>query len=317
MPYSYDPQIQEVLAAMRAAYGDMPVSAAGDWQGLRQQSNSSLAAMKVAAPASKNVALTDYRTSARDGTDIALRWYTKKVVSAPRGSAVLYLHGGGMICGSIDLYDPLICSYVDGTGVPMLAVDYRLAPEHPHPAPVEDSYAGLSWLADHASELGIDANRIAVMGDSAGGGIAAGVALLARDRGLRLARQILIYPMLDDRNTVPDPALTPFATWTYANNFTGWSALLGRDLGTSNVSSLAAPSRADALAGVAPAYIEVGELDIFRDEDIEYARRLGAAGVSIELHVHPGAPHGYDVMAAGSELAKRSTADRFRVLTAL
>jgi acetyl esterase/lipase len=198
--------------------------------------------------------------------------------------------------------------------VPLLAVDYRLAPEHPHPGPVEDCYAGLAWLAEHAGELGVDPGRIALLGESAGGGLAAAAALLARDRGLAVARQILIYPMLDDRTTAPDPALAPFALWTYDDNYTGWHALLGDKTGTADVPASAAPARAADLAGLPAAYIEVGELDIFRDEDIEYARRLAAAGVSVELHVHPGCPHGFELTAPDSAVARRARADRLRAL---
>jgi acetyl esterase/lipase len=130
-----------------------------------------------------------------------------------------------MISGSVAIYDGPVSHYVSNSGVSMLAVDYRLAPEHPYPVPVEDCYAGLRWLAEHADELGVDPARIAVMGDSAGGGLAAAVALLARDRGgPDLAAQMLIYPMLDDRNTAPDPEIAPFAVWSYDDNITGWGA---------------------------------------------------------------------------------------------
>jgi acetyl esterase/lipase len=274
-----------------------------------------MGAMAAAAVKPPEVVRTTYHTVAADGTMLDLHWHTKGH-SRP-GSAVLYVHGGGMICGTVDLYNAVISEYVAASGVPMLAVEYRLAPEYPHPTPVEDSYAGLAWLFEHAAELGVDPTRIAVMGDSAGGGIAAGVALLARDRGLALARQILVYPMLDDRNQQPEEALVPFANWTYDNNFTGWSALLGATFGTDNVPAPAAPVRATDLRGIAPAYIEVGELDIFRLEDIDYARAIAAAGVSIELHVHPGAPHGFERMAPDSDVAKRATADRLRILAAL
>ncbi len=237
---------------------------------------------------------------------------------SPRaGPAIVYLHGGGMISASMELYDRWVAAYVAASGVPMLAVDYRRAPEHPHPCPVEDCYAGLAWLAAHAAELGVDAGRIAVMGDSAGGGLAAAVALLARDRGLAVARQILIYPMLDDRTTVPDPALVPFAGWSYDDNYTGWHALLGDLTGTAAVPAAAAPARAGDLAGLAPLYLEVGDLDILRDEGIEYARRAAAAGTPVELHVHPGCPHGFDRAAPGSGVAQRARADRLRVLGSL
>ena len=223
-----------------------------------------------------------------------------------------------MILGSVDLYDQLIRSVVAESGVPALAVDYRLAPEHPHPVPVEDCYAGLVWLAGHAADLGVDPARIAVMGDSAGGGLAAGVALLARDRGgPALAHQILIYPMLDDRTTTPDPALEPFLTWTYDDNVTGWGALLGGDAGSDDVPDYAAPARAGDLSGLPPTYVDVGALDIFRDEDVEYARRIAATGTPVELHVHPGVPHGFDAFARDADVSRRARADRMRVLQSL
>ena len=313
MAYSYDPQIASALAG---GSKNAPPKR-GDWKGLRHNFNGLLErCLKAhAGPGRGNVTTTRHEIVAADGASLEVRWYKNAELNP--GSAVVYLHGGGMICGNLDIYDPLISSYVATTGVPMLAVEYRLAPEHPHPVPVEDSYAGLRWLIDNADKLGVNPARIAVMGDSAGGGLTAGVALLARDRGLALARQIMIYPMLDDRNTITDETLAPFAIWTYDYNFTGWNALLDKDLGTDNVSPSAAPSRAKNLTGVAPAYIEVGELDILRNEDIEYARRIACAGISMELHVHAGAPHAFDLIAPHSDLVKRCMADRARVLKAL
>lgn len=224
-----------------------------------------------------------------------------------------------MIVGNFGLFDASLSRYVSASGVPLLSVDYRAAPEHPHPAPVEDSYAGLRWLGDHATELGVDPARIAVMGDSAGGGLAAAVALLARDRGgPSVARQILLFPMLDDRNTEPDPEIAPFAAWTHDDNATGWDALLGdAQLGGPDVPAYAAPARATDLAGLPAAYVEVGQLDIFRDEDLEYARRLSRAGVPVEFHLHPGVPHEFDAVAFDSDVARRALADRVRVLASL
>jgi len=204
------------------------------------------------------------------------------------------------------------------SGVPMLVVDYRVAPEHPHPTPVEDCYAALRWLTENASALGVDPTRIAVMGDSAGGGLAAGVSLLARDRGgPPIAQQLLIYPMLDDRTRTPDPQLVPFLTWTYDDNVTGWAALLGDSAGIDAVSPYAAPARATDVSGLPDTYIDVGELDIFRDEDIAYARRLSDAGVPTELHLHPGCPHAFEALARGADIAQRAIGDRVRRLRAL
>jgi acetyl esterase/lipase len=258
----------------------------------------------------------DFAAKSADGTPVKLRWYEKK--GGAKGPAVLYLHGGGMILGSVDTYDSVVRSYVSRSGVPMLSVDYRLAPESPHPMPVEDSYAGLTYLAEHAASFGIDRKRIGVMGESAGGGLATAISMLARDRnGPAPAKQILIYAMLDDRNTTPDPWLAPFASWTYDDNLTGWRGLLGDRFGQDDVPPTAAPARATDVNDLPPAYIEVGQLDIFCNEDIAYALKLSRAGIPVELHVHPGAQHGFELIAPGSRLAQRSTNDRLRALQTL
>ncbi|MEV5714631.1 alpha/beta hydrolase fold domain-containing protein [Amycolatopsis mediterranei] len=132
-----------------------------------------------------------------------------------------------------------------------------------------------------------------------------------------MARQILVFPMLDDRTTTPDPELLPFATWTYEDNVTGWSALLGDRAGGPDVSPYAAAARASDLTGLPPTYLEVGRLDIFRDEDLDYARRLGAAGVDVEFHLHPGVPHEFESFAWDTDVARRAVADRLRVLGSL
>jgi acetyl esterase/lipase len=200
----------------------------------------------------------------------------------------------------------------------MLVVDYRIAPEHPDPTPVQDCYAALRWLAGNAATLGVGAARIAVMGDSAGGGLAAGVSLLARDRGgPAIAQQLLIYPMLDDRAHPPDSRLLPFLTWTYDDNITGWAALLGERAGTDGVSPYAAPAHATDLTGLPDTYIDVGDLDIFRDEDIAYAQRLADAGVATELHLHPGCPHAFETLARKADVSQRAIADRIRRLRTL
>ena len=155
------------------------------------------------------------------------------------------------------------------------------------------------------------------MGDSAGGGLAAGVALLARERGVALARQILVYPTLDDHTTTVDPALAPFVTWTWEDNDTAWRCLLGDAAGTDAAPVTAAPARAQDLAGLPAAYVEVGDVDLLREECVEHARRLAAAGTAVELHVHQGAPHGFDGIAPDAAVTRRARADRLRVLRSL
>jgi acetyl esterase/lipase len=264
----------------------------------------------------EGVEVSDHRISAADGIELLARWYRPSAGGS--GAAVLYLHGGGMIVGSVPIFDGPVARYVARSGVSMLSVDYRLAPEHPHPTPVEDAYAGLVWLAENAERLGVDPDRLAVMGDSAGGGLAAGLAILARDRsGPRLTHQLLIYPMLDDRNTTPDPGIVPFAGWSYDDNITGWNALLGAGHEQREIDATAAPARIADATGLPPAYIEVGQLDIFRDEDVRYALTLSGAGVPVELHLHPGVPHEYDAIAFASDVARRAETDRERVLRSL
>jgi triacylglycerol lipase len=219
--------------------------------------------------------------------------------AAPRPSPCIYhIHGGGYVVGKASDLEPVHRPLAASLGCAIVSVDYRLAPETPFPGPVEDCYAGLAWTFANATALGLDAARIGVMGESAGGGLAAALALLARDRGAyRLAFQHLIYPMIDDRTCTRDPH--PFAgefLWHAHNNRFGWTSLLGHAPGGEGVSPYAAPARATDLAGLPPGFISTGALDLFLEEDIDYARRLLRAGVPVELHVYPGAFHAFDMM---------------------
>jgi len=304
------------MEPMAAAMADTVPPPVGDVRSRRPVLESVMTKTAHMQPMPTDVTVTDFQTTSDDGVEILLRWYAK--ADSPSDSAVLYLHGGGMISGSVAIYDGPVSRYVSSSGVSMLAVDYRLAPEHPHPVPTDDSYAGLKWLADNTKVLGIDQARIAVMGDSAGGGLAAAIALMARDRGgPALSHQILIYPMLDDRNTVPDAEIAPFAVWSYDDNLTAWGALLGDAIVTREVPPYASPSRAADLSGLPACYIEVGQLDIFRDEDLLYARRLSLAGVTVEFHLRPGVPHEFETFAFDTDVARRAMADRIRVLRAI
>ncbi|MFC5753935.1 alpha/beta hydrolase [Actinomadura rugatobispora] len=233
--------------------------------------------------------------------------------------AVYYVHGGGMIMGDNRMGLGEVLDWAQELGLVAVSVEYRLAPEHPHPAPVEDCYAGLVWTAGHAAELGADPARIIVAGTSAGGGLAASLALLARDRGgPALAAQVLMCPMLDDRNdSVSTRQMAGRGVWDRTANDTGWTALLGDARGGPGVSPYAAAARAEDLSGLPPAFIDVGSAETFRDEDVAYAARLWQAGGQAELHVWPGGFHGFDMMAPQAALSQEAREARVRWLRRL
>lgn len=211
---------------------------------------------------------------------------------------VLHFHGGGFVMGSAAAIEGPHRMVSANLRCVIVTVDYRLAPETVFPGAVEDAYAALSWVMTNAADLGVDPARIGVAGESAGGGLAAALAQLARARGQHtIAFQHLTYPMLDDRTCMaddPHPHTGAFI-WTAHNNRFGWAALLGRDPGGPDVSPYAAPARAEDLSGLPPTYIATGGLDLFLEEDIDYARRLMRGGVPVELHVYPGAFHAFDL----------------------
>ena len=228
------------------------------------------------------------------------------------GPGIYHVHGGGMVTGHRLLGVQQTLPWIVDHDAVVLTVDYRLAPEHPDPYPVEDSYAGLVWMAEHAADLGVDHDRMIIVGASAGGGIAAGTALLARDRsGPRLAGQVLICPMIDDRDATASAAqITERTTWTRESNRYGWSSLLGDRVGTEDVSIYAAPARATDLSGLPPTYIDCGSAEVFRDEDVAYALRLWEAGVDAELHVWAGGFHGFEMLAPHAAVSQASLAAR-------
>jgi acetyl esterase/lipase len=219
------------------------------------------------------------------------------------------MHGGGYVIGSYALDDVLfdqLCASLDMVGV---SVEYRLAPGTPYPGPLEDCYRGLKWTYEHAPELGIDRDRIGVGGLSAGGGLAAALALVARDRGeVPIAFQLLDCPMLDDRQMTASSQQDGLPVWSRESNTFGWRSYLGDLYGTDAVPYTAAPARAVDLTGLSPAFVSVGSVDGFLDEDVDYAMRLNRAGVPTELHVYPGACHGYQI-AEGSAIARQSRRD--------
>ncbi|MFG3197325.1 alpha/beta hydrolase [Streptomyces sp. NPDC048208] len=244
--------------------------------------------------------------------DVSL--YICRPASAPPGAAlpvIYYVHGGGMILGTNRAgVDTPLALALDLGGAVVVSVEYRLAPEHPHPAPVEDAYAGLLWTAEHAEELGGDPERIVLAGASAGGGLAAALALMLRDRqGPPAIGQLLMYPMLDDRNDTPSShQMAGIGVWDRTANETGWNALLGERRGGPDVSPYAAPARATDLSGLPPAFLDVGSAETFRDEVVEYASRIWRCGGVAELHVWPGGFHGFDAFAPEAALSKAARA---------
>ncbi|MBN9201531.1 MAG: alpha/beta hydrolase [Microbacterium chocolatum] len=231
---------------------------------------------------------------------------------SPGGPGIFHTHGGGMIIGDRFTGAEEYLNWVMDLDAVVVSLEYRLAPENPDPAPVDDCYAGLVWTAAHAEELGIDPARLVIGGASAGGGLAAGVTLKARDLGgPALAGQLLIYPMLDDRNqTVSSHQVDGFGVWDRGSNDTGWDALLGDRRKTDAVSIYAAPARATDLTNLPPAFIDVASAEVFRDEDVAYATRIWEQGGVAELHVWPGGFHGFDAMAPQAALSLRARAAR-------
>lgn len=291
----------------------------GDIAARRRQMDR-LTQLALLAPAVPGVVTVSRPVVGHDGEPVPATWYlpaARPMIGS--GAASLYLHGGGMVTGSVAMYDRILRVYVARSAVPILAVDYRLAPEHRHPTPVYDALAGLTAIHDNALTYGIDRDRIAVMGDSAGGGLAAALTHLTRERGgPSISHQILIYPMLDDR-TDPPPhhPSAAFHRWTLADDVTGWDALLGDLRADPDLPAWAAPARASDYGGLPPAYLEVGDLDLFAEQDLTYAARLLGAGVPVEFHLHPGAPHAFDLLAPAAGVSQRAMADRVRVLRSL
>ncbi|MFC4997928.1 alpha/beta hydrolase [Dactylosporangium cerinum] len=299
----FDPAVDAVLERMRADGTLVPMTA------------DQIAGRRA------NAVPEDLSAFPVDRRDLTIAGYQGAAlqVSVFRGStvdksapAVLHIHGGGMMLGDRFAGMSAVLPWVVEHGVVAVTVEYRLAPEHPDPIPVEDCYAALLWIAGHAAELGIDPARIVLVGASAGGGLAAGVALLARDRGgPPPLGQMLICPMLDDRDrTVSMRQFDGVGAWDRGSIRTGWTALLGDRHGTADVPIYAAPARATSLGGLPATFIDVGSAEVFRDEDVAFATRIWADGGVAELHVWPGGTHGWDQLVPQSPMARQAAEAR-------
>ena len=243
---------------------------------------------------------------ASDGHTIGVRVYRPEAARSP-APALCWMHGGGFVMGDLGTDDAACAAMAAQLGVVVVSVDYRLAPEHPCPAPLEDCFDALMWMFSAAADMGIDPSRVAAGGASTGGTLAAGLCLLTRDRGRALpCFQLLTYAPLDDRHLTPSSrSITDGRFWNLDANKICWDAYLDGRAGSADVSAYAAPARAEDLSGLPPAFISVGEVDLFVDENVEHAQRLMRAGVPTDLHVYAGAFHGANVVVPQAQTSQR------------
>lgn len=274
-----------------------------------------MSASRAAAPKGDFPNLTvTMHTYPGQGGELSLRLYRPNEAPAA-GPGLIYIHGGGMIMGDLDSQDENMREAATALGMPIASIDYRKAPEHPYPAAPEDCYAGVCWVFEHAADLGMDTRNIGLMGASAGGGLALAVALMLRDReGPALKYLLPIYPMIDDRHeTTSSHEVVDIGIWDRAGSIEAW----GWYLGDAEADAYAAPARAEDLSGLPPTYIDVGDLDLFRDEDIAITQRLSAAGVPVEFHLWTGAYHASELFAPNARLSQRIWQTRYTAIRRL
>ncbi|MFE5704142.1 alpha/beta hydrolase [Rhodococcus koreensis] len=304
-----DPQMRRQLATLRDSLGPRGFLSVADLKERRRLYDR--LGMSVTAPGEQPaVVRSDIVLEA--GSTVRARIYQPAEDRCEGG--LLYIHGGGMVMGSIEAEDAYAAQLAAGTGATTVSIDYRLAPEHPYPAAIDDCTAALTWMMDSGHTLGIDPDRVAVYGVSGGGGLAAALALRWRHRrDPRIALLALAAPMLDDRTGVQgaQPAL---GVWDSEHNIEAWRHILGDRAGGTDVPADAAAARATDLTGMPPTFLDVGSLDLFLSENLRFAQALATAGVSLELHVHPGAYHGFDQLAPGAERTRQAWAQRIEAL---
>jgi acetyl esterase/lipase len=269
-----------------------------------------LEAMTKDLPPNENVAKVD-RTIDGPAGALGVRIY-RPVNATGTLPGLFFIHGGGMVLGNLDSDDGVPTMLCETLGAVVVSVDYRLAPEHPAPAAIEDCVAALTWMDANADELGYDRGRLAVYGGSAGGGLAIATALMVRDHGGPAISFLMpIYPMIDDRNETPSShEITEVGIWDRDGNIESWAWYLGGK----PADQYSAPARAEDLSGLPPTFIDVGDMDLFRDEDIAFAERLEAAGVPTEFHLYPGAYHASEIFAPTAALSQRIWATRIAAL---
>jgi acetyl esterase/lipase len=309
-----DPESLEPLVALYAA---LPggFNAIPDINARRATLNGMLEAMTADLPPNENVLFEDRVIAGPEGNpDLGVRIYRPVGATGPL-PGILFLHGGGMVMGTLDTDHLTAVMLCETLGAVIVSVDYRLAPENPAPAAIEDCYTGLQWMAANANELGYEpTDRLAIYGGSAGGGLTIATALVSRDRGgPGIGFLMAPYPMIDDRNVTPSSqVILDIGIWDREGNIEAWEWYLGGN----PADQYSAPTRATDLSGLPPTFIDVGDQDMFMDEDVEFAARLKDAGVPVELHVYPGAYHASEVFAPTAELSQRIWATRITALKA-
>jgi acetyl esterase len=305
MSYAFDPEFEPHMPTMMA----LPLEDLAGTRALIEQKGAD-----VPPPDTTGLEIADRLIPGPPGApDVSVRVY--RPLAGHTGSAILFLHAGGLILGGLESEHPPCASLARELATVVVSVDYRLAPEHPYPAAIDDSYAAFTWLFASADELGVDTRRIAVLGRSAGGGLAAAVTLMARDRGgPQACFQFLDVPMLDDRmDSASMRGFTDAPVWDPRSSEIAWRHYLGDAAGGSDVSPYAAPARAADLSGLPPAYVHTAQFDPLRDEGIAYAQRLLSTGIPVELHSSPGTFHGSE-MVPEAGISKRLEAERITVL---
>ncbi|KAJ4188267.1 hypothetical protein NW767_011928 [Fusarium falciforme] len=315
MPLEYDPEWLSLAGPKLKLQGEiLPV---GDVETRRSRYAQLFAGHSFTLP--EDIELQVHKVAASGGYQVSIYHLSKKGAPLSSGStpAVLHIHGGGFISVHAGDVLPTLVPFVWHSGIPIFSVDYRWAPESPFPTPVEDCWSGLQFIHSRAESFGVDTSRIAIMGESAGGGLAASLALLARDRQLSppLAKQILLYPMLDDRTETDHTG--GLAVFHVNDIVTGWSAYLGETYRTDQVSPFASAARAESVVGLPPLYMDVGQLDVFLPEDVAYAQRFLAAGIQTELHVYPGVIHAFQRWSPDSHVVKQAWVNRMRAISTL
>ncbi|MFI0242672.1 alpha/beta hydrolase [Streptomyces sp. NPDC016845] len=297
-----DPELAEVLKAVPT--GETGAFDLSDLEGTRAGVRAMAESIAATLPDEPTVTAHEIRAPRAEGPDVPLLLLRPQNAPGPL-PVLLWFHGGGQVIGYAAQDAAWLKPLSAALGCAVASVDYRLAPETPAPRAAEDGYTAYRWISDNATELGLDPTRVGLAGQSGGAGIAAASALLIRDHGAATPLfQLLMYPMLDDRNTTDSShEITDIGIWDRATNILAWQAILGDRAGGEDVTPYCAPSRATDLAGLPPTFIGVGELDVFRDENLDYAARLRAHGVPVELHLYPGAYHAFDLFAPQSQLA--------------